>query len=590
MRKFNLRFLAFISAIIFLTTSCVTTKLPESYKTTPQVLEMIGGKIDVNVQATIPAKAFNPKDKVEFTPVLKYGGQEKQLKTLTLVGDKFKGEGDIIYKKTGGTLKYSDVIKYDPAMDVSELVVAPKLYKKGKTLVQLPEVKLADGVIHTSDFILHDEDLLHADRPTAQALNMDVSEYYDPVTFMTKEATIWFIVNRYDLNLKMPLNKDPKAIAQLKAFTDFMAQGWKIKSVDIDAWASPEGEETYNENLSLHRAQTGDKYFVDMMKTMAKQKDTKVTIKDPDKELMLKPVGHGPDWDGFVKAVDASTMKEKNTILNVVRSQPDVNKREKEIRNMTVIFEELEKSILPPLRRALLKVTCYEPKKTNEEIARLAITDPTQLTDKELLFAGTLTDNLDTKMQIYKKHMSLYPNDWKGYNNAAWVYLMEGNAADAMPLLEKANQLRANNPIILNNLGATASKSNDFAKAETDYTQAKNLGAKEDYNMGMLLIPQGEFDKALNMMAGKKCNYNIALARMIKGDNAGADSELSCATDNAQTFYLRAVLGARMSNTTMLYGNLKSAISAAPAYKEMAAKDREFLKYFKEPDFMNAVK
>ncbi len=590
MRKFNLRFLAFIPAIIFLVTGCVTTKLPESYKTTPQVLEMIGGKIDVNVQGTIPPKSFSPKDKVEFTPILKYDDQEKQLKTLTLIGDKFKGEGDVIYKKTGGTVKYSDVITYEPAMDVSQLVVAPKLYKKGKTLVQLPEVKLADGVIHTSDFIMHDEDLLHADKPTAQALNMDLSEYYEPVTYATKEGTIWFIVNRYDLNLRMPLNKDPKAIEQLKAFNDFMAQGWKIKSVDIDAWASPEGEETFNENLSVHRAQTGEKYFVDMIKKLAKQKDTKVTITDPEKELMLKPVGHGPDWDGFVKAVEASNMKEKNTILNVVRSQPDINKREKEIRNMTVIFEELKNTILPPLRRVTMKLTCYEPKKTDEEIARLAVTDPSQLTDKELLYAGTLTDNLDTKMQIYKAHMSMYPNDWKGYNNAGWVYLKEGKASDAMPLLEKANGLRANNPIILNNLGVAYAMSNDFAQAQTYYSQAKNLGAKEDYNMGILLIPQGDFDKAINMMSGKKCNYNIALARMIKGDNAGAESELGCASDNAQTFYLRAVLGARMGNTTMLYSNLKNAVNANPDYKEKATKDREFLKYFNEPDFTNIVK
>ncbi|MCX6235646.1 MAG: hypothetical protein NT175_13170 [Bacteroidetes bacterium] len=590
MRQFDLRVLAFLSIFIFFLSSCVTTKLPEAYKTTPPVLEMKGGKIDVSVQATIPPKSFNKKDKVEFTPVLKYAGQEKQLKTITLVGEKYKGEGDVIYKKAGGTIKYSDIIDYVPDMDVSELMVAPKLYKKGKNLVQLAEVKLADGVIHTSDFIMHDEDLLHADRKTCEALKMDCSEYYEKETLISKSGIIYFKVNMNNLDLKLPLNKDPKAAEQLKAFKDYIAQGWKIKSVNLDAWASPEGEETFNAGLSNRRAETGKKYFIDMIKELAKQKETKVTIKDPEKELQLTPVGHGEDWDGFVKAVEGSGIKEKNTILNVVRSQPDVNKREQEIRNMTLVYKEIADEILPALRRVMMKVTCYEPKKSDEEIARLATTNPSALTDKELLYAGTLTENLDTKLQIYKAYINLYPNDWKGLNNTAWAYLMQGKPGDAQPLLEKANQVKPNNPMIINNLGAVASKNKDFTKAETYYGQAKNLGVKEDYNMGIMLIPKGEFDKALTMMAGKKCNYNIALAKLIKGDNSGAEAELKCAPDNAQTFYLKAVLGARTDNTTMLYDNLGKAINADGAYKAMAIRDREFLKYFNEPNFQNAVK
>jgi Flp pilus assembly protein TadD len=257
---------------------------------------------------------------------------------------------------------------------------------------------------------------------------------------------------------------------------------------------------------------------------------------------------------------------------------------------MTITYKEVADDILPPLRRVVMKVTCFEPKRMDEEIAKLAITDPSVLTDKELLYAGTLTDNLDTKMQIYKAYVNLYPNEWKGLNNLAWVYLMQGKAGDAQPLLEKANQAKANNPIVVNNLGAAASKKKDFAKAETYYNQAKNLGAKEDYNLGIMLIPKGEFDKALTMMAGKKCNYNIALAKLIKGDNTGAEAELKCAPDNAQTFYLRAVLGARTDNTTMLYDNLGKAIKEDGSYKTMANSDREFLKYFNDTNFQNLVK
>ncbi|MCK7537849.1 MAG: hypothetical protein MZV63_46295 [Marinilabiliales bacterium] len=47
---------------------------------------------------------------------------------------------------------------------------------------------------------------------------------------------------------------------------------------------------------------------------------------------------HGPDWNGFMKNVQASTIKDKDKISNVVNSAATQAKKEQEIRNMILIY------------------------------------------------------------------------------------------------------------------------------------------------------------------------------------------------------------------------------------------------------------
>jgi tetratricopeptide (TPR) repeat protein len=574
------------------------------YEVTPDPLVNTCTDIPVTIKGTFPEKYFNKKAAMQFAPVLVWEGGSYQLDPVYLQGEKVLGEGKVIPYYTGGSFEYTTTIPYQPGMEYSDLKVDPVIYiVKGGTLepktrteilegysktAVLEERKMADGVIMPKK-VMHDEELLYADCPSSQKLGMDCKEYYEKETIISKEAVIYFIVDRYDLNWNMSLNKDPNAKAQLDAFKQFLAQGWKIKDIDIDAWASPEGEESRNIGLSENRSKTGHKYLIDLFKKMAKEKDSKMVLADPEKEVKYNVKAHGEDWDGFMKAVEASSMKDKATILNVVRSQPDVAKREQEIRNMSLIYKEIAENILPPLRRTVMKANLYEPKKTDEEIARLAMEDPTKLDNKELLYAATLTENLGTKEIILKKHIEMYPDDWKAYNNLGWVYLKQDKADEALPLLEKGNQLRAGNPMVLNNLGATWSKKEDYTKAETYYTEAQKVKAPVGYNMGICQAATCKYDEALKSFSGKSCLYNIAVAKFQKGDYKGAETELNCAPESTKVNYLKAVIGARTENSQMLFENLTKAVKDSEKCKTTAAKDREFVKYFEDPNFKALV-
>jgi hypothetical protein len=53
---------------------------------------------------------------------------------------------------------------------------------------------------------------------------------------------------------------------------------------------------------------------------------------------------------------------------------------------------------------------------------------------------------------------------------------------------------------------------------------------------------------------------------------------------------MMAVAGARSGDTTMMTTNLSKAISLDPTLKTQAAEDREFIKYYENPEFSNIVK
>jgi outer membrane protein OmpA-like peptidoglycan-associated protein len=562
------------------------------YQVEPEVLQTHGGEIQVKVTGKFPEKYFHKRAVLEFIPYIEYEGGKKEMKKMILKGEKAAGDGKVINKKAGGSFTWEDVLAYDPAYNASDFKVKATA-SLGKAPVTLGVLKLADGVIYTSTRTEHDEELLVANRETAQKLGMSLDEYYEKETIISKSANIYYVVNRHDLNFRFELNKDKAAKSALDELKRFLDQEWKIKSIDITAWASPEGEESLNQGLSERRSQSGKKYMEDYFKGWQRAKARKLKVRTskveiPEVNYVLK--ANGEDWNGFMSAVEKSNIADKNAILNVVRSQKDLSKREQEIRNMTVIYKEIEDDILPPLRRSEITVNAFEPKRTDEEIARLSTSAPDSLSLKELVYAADLTKDISTKLEIYKTVVKLYPSDWKGYANLGWAELELGNLEAAGNNLDKANTLSPNNPIVLNNLGALAAKKGDFAAAKTFFSQAKGKGVNVDYNSGILHILDGDYKGALSSFGDKKCNYNVALAQLLSNQLSEAANNLKCSPENANVFYLMAVVGARQANSSMVYENLKKAIAADAGLKAEAAQDREFIKFFNNAEFTSIVK
>jgi outer membrane protein OmpA-like peptidoglycan-associated protein len=585
MKNLNLKVVVALVLSAALMSGCGLKKMAKKYNTvkyeaTPEVLETHGGKINTAVKGVFPAKYFDKKVVVEFTPVLKWEGGSYTCKSVKVQGEKITtADGTVIKKKDGGSFNWADVIPYKPEMNASELVVNAKA-TKGKKTIELGEVKLADGVIYTSERVARDEDLAQAEHG------------YKKEVLITEKANLYFDYNSSNLSMTQKLNKEEANKVILKKVEDFIAKGWKVKTIDLNAWASPEGEEAYNAKLTEERADAAKKYVDLFIEKLDKQKakDRNKKYEEVKREYTTNPKANGEDFEGFMASIEKSSIKEKQAIINVIKSQPDKAQREQEIKNMTVIYAEVEQ-ILEPLRRSEITVVCYEPKRTDENIAMLSTTAPDSLKAEELLYAATLTLDENTQLNIYKSGTKTYSDNWKFWNNAGYILLKQNKLSDATPFIEKANALSPNNPVVMANMGVIASWNKDYATAKSRYEAAQSGGISMNYNLGILKIREGDYDGALSLFGSTTCRYNVALAKLLKLDNGGATTNLDCVKpQTAAVYYLKAVVGARTGNTSMMYDNLKKAIEADASYKAQAKEDREFLKYFNATDFQNIVK
>jgi len=555
----------------------------------PNPLEVHGDVVTVTITGEFPPKYFEKGAAMYITPVLRYEGGAVAFEPFTVKGEAVAGDGSVVQYKEGGTVTYTGEIPYDPAMNVSELFLVPIVYsaKEGtlateedvlnsKKYIIIPDAKINDGVIHTSKYILNDQHPMVA------------YHAYQKETIISKDADIFFLINRYNLNWKVPLNKDEENMTRLETVKEFLAMGWKIQDIDVMGWASPEGEELFNKDLSESRANTTYNYLVKEFKKMAKEEGSKRKLEDPKEEVNWDITWQGPDWDGFLNSVQGSDLEDKNAILNVIKSA-DQAKREEEIRNMILIYPEIEESLLPPLRRTEITVNCYEPKRTDEQLMAYGLSNPDSLKLNELLYSATFYENDADQLAIYRSVNKYYPKCYRGYNNAGEVLVRMGEYDEAGSMFAKAQEIKPEYGGIDNNMGVLACHLGNYDEAEQHFLEAQKKGEDVTYNFAALHVLDGEYAEAQTSLSGVDCNHNTGLVQILNKDYATAQKTLECAPENGLTYYLIAITGARQDNAQVVFDNLMKAFEMDSELKTEAAYDREFINYFAVPEFQAIV-
>jgi Flp pilus assembly protein TadD len=354
--------------------------------------------------------------------------------------------------------------------------------------------------------------------------------------------------------------------------------------MNISAYASPDGELTLNTNLAENRAKEATKAMISLFK------EKKMKLDSATKEGFYNKVTTAEDWDGFKKALEASAIADKELILRVLTMYPDGETREKEIKNLAATYTEVADKILPQLRRAVLTLNADEKSRSDEQITALAASTPDSLSVEEILYAATLTTDINTKLDIYKKGETKYANDWRTSNNVGYIYLMQNKLNEADEEFKKADALSANNPIIKNNMGIVARWKGDRAAAMELYKAAVSAGPEVSYNMGIVEIRNGNYAAAVSDF-GSYNTFNSALAKLLSGatDDAMATIDKSTEKDAALSFYLKAIAGARQNKVDVVTNNLKAAIQKDASFKQMALEDAEFIKFRNDAEFKAAT-
>ncbi len=583
MKKVNVSILSSFVIAALLLTGCggiqTMVKLASEvkYDVTPKVLEMHGDSVASALKVTFPAKYFQKKATLEITPVYKYDGGEVAFKSLTLQGEDVQANNQVVNFLSGGSYSVSSKVAFVEGMRKGELVARVKA-SMGDKSAELPEIKIADGTMSTALLLEADAKPIAAD------------DKFVRVTTESKDAAIHFVINQATIR-GQELKKE-----QMEALTDFVKNNAsqnnvEFKGVEISAYASPDGPEKLNTNLAEHRMTNTEKYFARELK--------KSKVAGMEDQGFINAKSTPEDWDGFKKLMEASNIEDKDLILRVLSMYSDPVVREKEIKNISAAYEKIAEEILPQLRRSKLTVNIAIIGHSDEELKDLAVSNPDTLKVEELMYAATLFTDLPTKLSIYQKVASNFPDDWRGHNNAGYVLIKQGKIAEAKAALEEAKKIDASNTTVLNNLGVCAHMEGDLNAAQEFYNAAAGAGNEVSYNQALIATKKGNYENALNLFVSSKFNtFNFALAKMLNYSNTNNADAFDAALgilskvdnqDAANVYYLKAILGARKQDSDLLFNNLRTAIEKDPSYKDYVKNDVEFAQYANDATFKGIV-
>ena len=526
------------------------------FSTDPEVLEAVGGKVPVTITGKFPEKYFKKNATVEVTPVLRWDGGEAKGQPAKFQGEKVQGNDQTVSYKAGGTYTMKASFDYVPEMAKSELYLDFKI-KKGKKEYTIPSVKIADGVIATSEL------------PTVKSANAAyAADKYQRIIAHAKEAQIMFLIQQANLRASELKSEGLKDFHKQVVTVAGDTKNYKLNNIEISAYASPDGGVKLNTTLAENRQDNTEKYMNQQLKKGKIETEVDATYT-------------AQDWEGFQELVSKSNIQDKDLILRVLSMYSDPEQRETEIKNISSVYKTLADEILPQLRRARLTANYDAIGRSDEEINAAFDANEDSLSVDELLYAATLTQDNARKEAIYKRTIQKYPSDYRAYNNLGKMAYAAGDLNAAENYFKQAASKNANAAEVNTNLGLVALTKGNVAEAETYLSKSTGADTANEA-LGNLYIKQGQYDRAVQAFGDTKTN-SAALAQILAKDYNKAKNTLNAVKNpDAYTDYLMAVVGARTNNADLVKSSMDKVAQKDAALAAAAQNDREFAKYANE--------
>lgn len=557
MKKRNYLLLSAASVLFMASCSKMGPLSADNFTVTPNPLESQGGKVAATVNGTFPEKYMKKKAVVTVTPELRYAnGQVAKGQSATFQGEKVMGNDQTISYKVGGRYTMKTSFDYVPEMQKSDMYLTFDA-RKGKKTYNVPAVKVADGVIATSELYR---------RTLASENGIIAPDTFQRVNEKKQEANIKFLINQATLRASELKSVSVKDLGKILKEINDNNETRALTNIEVSAYASPDGKYSFNEKLAEKRQNVSSNYLKKELKKikMEADVDTKFTAED---------------WEGFQELVSKSNLQDKEVILRVLSMYQDPEEREQQISNMSEVYTDIKHSILPELRRARLIVNYEIIGRSDAQILEQFAADPSKLSVEEMVYgANKLVKDDATRQKWNEAIAKQYPSDYRALNNMAQQAISKGDMAAAQNYLKQAANVNKNASEVNTNLALMALKSGDVAKAETYLSKGTGSDTFKEV-MGNLNIAKGNYTQAASDLAGVNTN-SAALAQILAKDYTSAKTTLSKIKNaDATTSYLQAVLAARTGDSSALSSSLKNAIQQDGTLAARAAKDLEFAKY-----------
>ena len=528
------------------------------FKVNPNPLVADGGQVDATINGVFPEKYMNKKAVVTVTPELRFmknGVEQKvQGRPATFQGEKVLGNDQTISYQLGGHYTMKTSFPYEAAMQKSELFLTFDA-KLGKKQVDVPAIKVADGVIATSE-------LYH--RTLSSAQPCVAPDAFQRVVEQKQEANIKFLIQQAELRKSELQNNTVQEFVNLLKRISSDRENLMLSGVEVSAYASPDGGFALNEKLANKRQTNTEEYVKKQMKQANMEGDVEANYT-------------AQDWEGFQQLVQASDIQDKEVILRVLSMYKDPQEREQQIKNMSHGFRELADGILPELRRARLTINYETLGRDDETIFNQYKSDASKLSVEELIYAASIAETPAEQENILKTTVRLYPKDARAYNNLAALAYSKGNYDEAQRYLAQAAGTGAACAETKANQGLLALQNGDVKAAENYIGQAGNANGLAE-TLGNLHLAQGNYALAEQDFNGVNSN-SAALAQILNKNYAKAAQTLKNVKNaDGMTDYLQAIVNARQGNADAAQSFLRSAIQKDASLKAYADNDLEFKK------------
>lgn len=269
-----------------------------------------------------------------------------------------------------------------------------------------------------------------------------------------------FEVGRYELLRNYKSNaaefaEVDRVVSDIRNNPDF-----DITEFAITGYASPEAPASYNRTLSQNRANS----FADYLVSKFNIDRNRFTV-----------TGNGEDWDGLRQAVEASSIADKQAIIDIIDSIQDPDARDAELMKLSggETYRNLLNNFYPPLRRTEY-VVAYSVRPFDVEEAREIIkTNPRLLSLNEMYLVGQSypagSAEFKEVFDIATRH---YPDIDIAILNSASADIEVGNMDAAIERMRKI----VDNPKVWNNMGVTHARKGDLATAKQYFSKAVSEG------------------------------------------------------------------------------------------------------------------
>lgn len=519
----------------------------------PQQLEAVNGVVNFNYTVNFAPKQFYKKMILKITPKLQYGSQMMNLQPIFLQGEKVKDANyPVVNYDKGSSFTQKMSFNFKPGMENGVLWADIEAMRGKKSFMLSPVILNKNGIkvwqqpAFTLDGVNYVPAMTETFVEDVPAAGVGVVSGY--VMFPLGKSTI----SRTEQNSAV-MSQAVKAMEKVLANKEA-----KVTNMFIYVSNSPEGTERLNKSLANNRFRAAKTFFGKDLKLVntPMAKNPKFVVQQTVTE----------NWNGLYMLLEDSNIKNKDQIINDLKNAPNATARNKVIDAYIAKVPELKDVILPVLRRADFFVFYTGPTTIQENV---------QMT----YFVPQLTE---------KTPAVTAQTNWQLLNDLAVMAIDNKEYSKAQKLLEAAVALK-DDATVNNNLGVIHAQMGRKREASQYFDKAK-IRKEARYNMGLILMQNGEYAKAIPYLKDQP-NINLAFAQLMNNDNRAAlDTFHKIKLNKAMDYYLMAVAAARVKNMKEMAVSLTKAIQMQPDLKNRAATDISFYPYKGDPVYMQIVK